>query len=63
MTRRPVASAEATREQILDVAEELFHRIGYAKTTIADIAQEMGMSSANVYRFFPSKSADRKSVV
>ena len=57
MSRRPVITADETREQILDVAEELFHRIGYAKTTIADIAQEMAMSSANIYRFFPSKSA------
>jgi AcrR family transcriptional regulator len=57
VSRRPTASAQETRESILDVAEELFHRVGYAKTTIADIAQEMGMSSANIYRFFPSKSA------
>lgn len=57
MTRRPITSADETREKILNVAEELFHRIGYAKTTIADIAQAMAMSSANIYRFFPSKSA------
>lgn len=57
MSRRPTPSAEEIRERILDVAEELFLRVGYAKTTVADIAQALGMSSANVYRFFPSKSA------
>jgi len=57
MSRRPTPSAEEIREKILDVAEELFLRVGYAKTTVADIAQVLGMSSANVYRFFPSKAA------
>ena len=57
MVRHPAASPEATQEKILDAAVALFHRLGYAKTTIADIARELGMSSANVYRFFPSKSA------
>jgi len=28
-----------------------------AKTAVADIAAELAMSPANVYRFFPSKSA------
>jgi len=57
MSRLPTPTAEEARERILDVAEELFHRVGYAKTTMADIAQALGMSSANVYRFYPSKSA------
>jgi len=39
------------------VAEALFRRIGFAKTTVADIAVELAMSPANVYRFFPSKDA------
>src|SRR5579883_3194451 len=54
----PVRStAEETRERILVAAEELFRRIGYHKTTVGDIAQALGMSSANIYRFFPSKNA------
>jgi len=48
---------ELVRERILAVAEELFRRVGYQKTTVADIAAELGMSAANVYRFFPSKAA------
>jgi AcrR family transcriptional regulator len=46
---------DETREQILCVAEELFRRLGYGKTAIADIASALNMSSANVYRFFPAK--------
>lgn len=57
MNIRPKLSAEEMRERILDVAVEHFRRIGYAKTAVADIANAMGMSPANVYRFFPSKRA------
>ena len=45
------------RERIVSVAEEHFRRIGFAKTAVADIAEAMNMSPANVYRFFPSKLA------
>jgi AcrR family transcriptional regulator len=46
-----------TRARIVATAEALFRRLGYAKTAVADIATELGMSPANVYRFFPSKNA------
>jgi AcrR family transcriptional regulator len=46
-----------TRARIMEAAEALFRRLGYAKTAVADIATELGMSPANVYRFFPSKNA------
>ena len=46
-----------TRTRILKEAERLFRHYGYGKTTIADISEACGMSAANVYRFFPSKSA------
>jgi AcrR family transcriptional regulator len=46
-----------TRARIIETAEALFRRIGFAKTAVADIAAELGMSPANVYRFFPSKAA------
>jgi AcrR family transcriptional regulator len=50
------ATADETRARILKEAERLFRVYGYAKTTVADIANACGMSSANVYRFFASKS-------
>jgi AcrR family transcriptional regulator len=48
--------SEDTRARIMDTAEALFRRVGYAKTAVADIASELRMSPANVYRFFPSKT-------
>src|SRR4030088_1653151 len=46
-----------TRARIMDAAEALFRRLGFSKTAVADIAAELKMSPANVYRFFPSKNA------
>jgi AcrR family transcriptional regulator len=46
-----------TRERIMETAEALFRRLGFAKTTVADIASELRMSPANIYRFFDSKNA------
>src|ERR1700676_360259 len=46
-----------TRARIMATAEALFRRLGFAKTTVADIAAELSMSPANVYRFFASKNA------
>lgn len=51
-----------TRARIVRAAEMLFQRYGYQKTTVADIARELGMSSANVYRFFDSKKAINEAV-
>ncbi|MGD9658259.1 MAG: TetR/AcrR family transcriptional regulator [Methylocystis sp.] len=44
------------REKIVATAGRLFREIGFQKTTVADIAREMRMSPANVYRFFGAKS-------
>ena len=46
---------------ILEVAEKYCHRIGYHKTS-ADISFELGVSRANVYRFFPSRDAINESI-
>src|SRR6201985_1887640 len=48
---------DATRARIMETAEALFRRLGFAKTAVADIAAELKMSPANVYRFFASKNA------
>jgi AcrR family transcriptional regulator len=53
---------DEVRERILEVAEEHFRRVGYHKTSVADIASELGMSRANVYRFFPSRDAINESI-
>lgn len=62
MFPRPRATPEETRLLILDVAEEHFRRVGYAKTAVADIAAALDMSPANIYRFFPSKDAIRDAI-
>jgi len=51
------AKPDDTRARIVEAAEALFLRLGYAKTAVADIAADLKMSPANVYRFFPSKNA------
>jgi AcrR family transcriptional regulator len=51
--------ADSARQEnvarILDCAERLFRHYGYGKTNVADIARDLGMSPANIYRFFASK--------
>jgi len=55
--RSSLTKREVTRLRILDKADALFHRLGFYKTTVADIARELEMSPANVYKFFTSKEA------
>ncbi|MHC2313017.1 AcrR family transcriptional regulator [Bradyrhizobium diazoefficiens] len=59
---RTGTDADETRARILEVAEQHFSRVGCHKTSVADIAAELGMSPANVYRFFPSRDAIDKSI-
>jgi AcrR family transcriptional regulator len=53
--RRP-ADAER-RERILQAAERAFVRNGFHATTMQRLAEEVGMSAGNLYRYFPSKEA------
>jgi AcrR family transcriptional regulator len=55
-------AAEAMQRRIAETAERLYRQYGYQKTTVADIAAELGMSPANVYRFFASKAAITEAV-
>ena len=48
--------AAATRTAILEAAQRLFERDGYAATTIAAIAAEAGVALKTVYVAFDSKS-------
>lgn len=51
-----------TQLRIMEVAERLFGQIGFQKTTVADIARELHMSPANVYRFFSAKAEINEAV-
>ena len=53
---------QQTRKQIVATAERLFRTLGYQKTTVGDVAKELGMSPANLYRFFASKADLRDAV-
>jgi AcrR family transcriptional regulator len=45
------------REQIVKAANEHFRHYGYNKTTVADLANAIGLSTAYIYKFFDSKQA------
>ncbi|MEZ0246349.1 MAG: TetR/AcrR family transcriptional regulator [Methylophilaceae bacterium] len=45
------------RTQIVEAAAEHFSRYGYVKTTVSDLAKEIGFSKAYIYKFFDSKQA------
>ena len=44
-----------TAELIREAAEKRFSEYGYNKTTMAEIAEDAGMSAANLYRYYKSK--------
>lgn len=54
---RRVRKALATRHRVLDAAETLFTRGGYAATTIASIAEEADVAVQTVYAVFGNKRA------
>lgn len=47
---RTGSDADETRARIVEVVEKYFGRVGYHKTSVADIASELAMSPTNVYR-------------
>ena len=53
---RKAADAEK-RQRILEAAEHAFVRHGFHATTMQHVAEEIGMSAGNLYRYFPSKEA------
>ena len=56
MTTR-AEQAERTRAGILDTARRLFAAQGYAATSLQRIADEHGVTKANVYYYFRTKDA------
>ena len=55
MEAKATESQEETRARILDAAEARFRTYGFGKTTMAEIATDVQMSAANLYRFFENK--------
>ncbi|MBN9430319.1 MAG: TetR family transcriptional regulator [Burkholderiales bacterium] len=53
-----MSSREADRqEQLLEIAQRLFARQGFAGTSLRDIANEAGITKAALYYHFPNKDA------
>ena len=52
----PRLSADARREQILDVAIDVFGRSGYFGSSMNDIAEAAGVTKPVLYQHFDSKS-------
>ncbi len=52
---REIKDSEIRKNEILDVAEELFVTKGYNKTTIIDILDRVGIAKGTFYYYFKSK--------
>ncbi|MFB6610844.1 TetR/AcrR family transcriptional regulator [Agromyces sp. NPDC056379] len=50
-----LSTAEERRPLVIAAAITAFARAGYRATTVADVAAEAGISSAYVFKLFPSK--------
>ena len=46
-----------TQAEIISAARSRFRRFGYAKTSMQEIAEDCGMSAANIYRYYENKQA------
>lgn len=55
MARKTKEDALATREQLLDAAERVFHRRGVSRTTLQEIAQDAGLTRGAIYWHFENK--------
>lgn len=55
MSRPPGSQGSQTRERILDIAQELFTRQGYDKTSLRDIAARLHITKAALYYYFERK--------
>src|SRR5215213_6135677 len=51
------AAAGVTRDRICAAAEELFVRVGYARTSIRAVAKSAAVAEATIYLAFPNKAA------
>ncbi|WP_329347337.1 TetR/AcrR family transcriptional regulator [Streptomyces sp. NBC_01261] len=55
MPRVSQAHLDARRQQIVDAARARFASHGFARTSMADIVTESGLSNGAIYRYFASK--------
>ena len=63
MPRLSVAQLRDRQESILDAAEYVMVRGGFAEASIADVARKAAVSDGLIYRYFPGKQALRDAVL
>lgn len=51
------AKGEATRQRLMDAAEEIFGTKGFYQTSVTDITLKAGVAQGTFYLYFPSKNA------
>lgn len=56
MARRTKEEAQVTRDRILDMAEQEFHRRGVSRTSLQDIARAAGLTRGAIYWHFQDKA-------
>jgi AcrR family transcriptional regulator len=56
-------SAEGRREQILNGAWRLFAQKGFRGTTTREIARQLGISEALMFKYFPTKAALYRAII
>jgi len=54
-SKTKLSKSKLKRSEIIEMAEQRFREYGYNKTTMAEIADDLSMSAANLYRFFRNK--------
>jgi TetR/AcrR family transcriptional regulator len=57
------AIAPEKLSKILEVAQRRFARYGFTKTTMSEIAEDLGVSKASLYYYFPDKECIFKKVM
>jgi len=60
-TRR--RDAEATRQELLEAARSRFTRLGFDRTTLRDVAADVGVNLALIKRYFDSKEGLFKAAI
>ena len=54
-TSKAAQKSTASRDKVYAIAAEVFHRNGYDKTSMSDIAQAVGLTKAGLYHHVTSK--------
>lgn len=57
------ARGRATRQSILDAAEEVFGELGYDRASVAEITRRAGVAQGTFYVYFPDKKTAFTSLV